>query len=53
MLPAMLLILFFVLTPLCRAAFNAVMIRSQFPVMSDFETLFELDRWKGKLEVGS
>jgi VanZ family protein len=48
LLPAVLLILFFVFAPVYRAGFNALMIQRQFPVLSDFETPCELDRWNAK-----
>jgi hypothetical protein len=44
-LPIILSILFFVLNPIYRAAFNDVIGWSQFPVLSDFETPYELDCW--------
>jgi hypothetical protein len=37
--------------PFAKAAADEVLARMQFPVLSDFETPFEIDRWAGNAEL--
>jgi hypothetical protein len=47
-LSAMLPILFFVFGTLCRTAFDDALIAKKFPILSDFDTPFAVDRGQGK-----
>lgn len=45
------LLVIFVLIPIAKATADEWLAREQFPILSDFETPFEIDRWSGNTTI--